>query len=184
MGEETRKRTVGWCGWSRRGIGCCVMICARHQTAQLPVRPRWHSAAASLMLQTAKKWESFPFLSLFFLCHSEMRVYLTLEAVAAFIESADTVFLHVWKDRHSTDFKCVNQSHQFLSYPPTKGFVKTVCLCSCMQMSFLANFNIVAWSGGLTPARVCFGWLLPTTMTSGGQVLYQTFLRPIVRNQC
>lgn len=75
--EEKRKRTVGSCGWWwRRRIGCCVMICARHQTAQLPVQPWWHSAAESLMLRTAKKNEkAFPFF--LFLRHPEMSVYWT-----------------------------------------------------------------------------------------------------------
>lgn len=74
--EEKRKRAVGSCGWWRRRIGCCVMICARHQTAQLPVQPGWHSAAESLMLRTAEKNEkAFPFF--LFLRHPEMRVYWT-----------------------------------------------------------------------------------------------------------
>lgn len=96
--EETRKRTVGSCGWSRRRIGCCVMICVRHQTAQLPVQPWWHSAAESLMLRTAKKMRKL-FLSFFFYATQRWESTGRVAGGNFFIHAGGSSGFH-WIDRH------------------------------------------------------------------------------------
>lgn len=96
--EEKRKRTVGSCGWWRRRIGCCVMICARHQTAQLPVQPWWHSAAESLMLRTAKKTRKL-FLSFFFYATQRWESTGRVAGGKFFIHAGGSSGFH-WIGRH------------------------------------------------------------------------------------